>query len=131
MSPGSQWEPCCPPTPSTGCGQSHLLAGPGPSPEWGGGDPEHVPSGEGDLFYGLSLCIDGFYWPMGSSGFHNDLAQEIRLPRGWGAEAGGGLCLPGGAGHRVGMWCDCSIAPHAEQVLHPHQEGNQVELPCG
>lgn len=94
-----------------------LLAGPGPSPEWGGGGIEHIPSGEGDLFYGLSLCIDGFYWPMGSSSFHKDLAQEIRppggrvrLPLGWGAEAGG-VCLPGRAGHRVGVWCNRSTAP--------------------
>lgn len=36
------------------------------------------PLGGGDLFYGLSLRINGFYWPLGSNGFHSDLAQEIR-----------------------------------------------------
>lgn len=60
---------CSPPTPSTSWRQlgdhraATLLVGPGPSPEWGGrGGTEHIPSGKGDLFYGLSLCINGFYW---------------------------------------------------------------------
>lgn len=55
-----------------------LFAGPGSSPKWGRGSIELTPSRDCDLFYELSLHIDGFYWLAGSSGFHSDLAQEIR-----------------------------------------------------
>ena len=51
-----------------------------------------MPSGV-DLLYCLSLRIDGFYWPLGSSGSQSDLTQEIR-PVGQG-EASSGIGMGG------------------------------------
>lgn len=103
-----------------------LLAGPGPSPEWSGGGIEHIPSDEGDLFYGLSLCIDGFYWPMGSSDFTMTLLRKSG-PRGQDAAVSGGR--RGLFAWQAGTGWECGVIvawlPQAEQVPYPHNEGNQ------
>ena len=81
--------------PSTGWGQlqgpqsTTLLPGLGAlGSEQGGEGRANTLSGGGDLLYCLSLRINGFYWPLGSSGSQCDLAQEIR-PAGQGEAASG------------------------------------------